>query len=188
MDALNGELFSQYQTEVRHYYYNVPLQELIGQGIVDAGAAVKGPGALNARRLVAADCSEAYTVGGTKTAQALYTVDTAAYDSVWSNAIKEIQADYIAADSGETDLQERWKYYDTNWLSYTGPEDRETARGVTQTLLWLYNENVKATGLRGLHVGLYKTGAGTLSLTGANTYAGTTVAAGGMACSSRTTP
>ena len=117
MDALNGELFSQYQTEVRHYYYNVPLQELIGQGIVDAGAAVKGPGALNARRLVAADRSEAYTVGGAVTAQALYTVDTAGYDSVWSNAIKEIRADYIAKDSSEADLQERWKYYETNWLS-----------------------------------------------------------------------
>ena len=159
-------------------YYNVPLQELIGQGVVDAGAAVEGPGALNARRLSSSDISSSYTVNGTAAQQALYSVDTQDYDSVWSNDIKEIKAGYIASDSTEADLQARWKYYDTNWLSYTGT-DRDTAKSMTQLMMELYNQQVKDSGLAGLHVGLYKSGAGTLALTGANTYAGSNIAAGG---------
>ena len=41
------------------------------------------------------------------------------------------------------------------------------------------SNNVDDSGLRNLHAGLYKTGAGILRLTGDNTYQGSTVAAGG---------
>ena len=159
-------------------YYDVPLQELIGQGVLDVGVAVKGPGALNARRLSSSDISSSYTVNGTNQQQALYSVDTQGYDSVWSNDIKEIKAGYIAADSTETDLRARWKYYDTNWLSYTGT-DRDNAKAATQVMMDIYNQQVKDSGLAGLSVGLYKAGAGTLALTGTNTYAGSSIAADG---------
>jgi len=159
-------------------YYDVPWQELIGQGVVDAGAAVRGPAALNARRLESSDISSSYTLSGTTGKQALYTIDTQDYDSTWSNDIKEIRAGLIAASGTEDDLVARYKYYDTNWLSYTGT-DRDVAKATTRTMLDGYNAAVTASGLAGLHVGLYKAGAGTLTLAGTNTYAGSSIAAGG---------
>ena len=159
-------------------YYDVPWQELIGQGVLDVGSAVKGPGALNARRLTSSDISRSYTVNGTNQQQALYSVDTQGYDSVWSNDIKEIKAGYIAADSTEADLLARYNYYNTNWLSYTGT-DRDKGKTTTKTMMDLYNQRVKDSGLAGLSVGLYKAGAGRLTLTGTNTYAGSSIAAGG---------
>lgn len=164
-----------------HVYYDTALQELVGQGVVDAGAAVRGPGALNARRLSSSDISGSYTVGGTNEQQALYTVDTKGYDSVWSNNIKEIKAGYIAADSTEEDLRARYAYYHTNWLSYSGVDAayRAGAAVTTKTLMDVYNRQAADSGLVGLHVGLYKAGAGTLALTGTNTYAGSSIAAGG---------
>lgn len=62
-------------------YYNVPLDVIFGQGIVDAGKAVKGLGAINVRRLDKSDISSDYTVAGVngKTKQALYKVDTQGY-------------------------------------------------------------------------------------------------------------
>ena len=122
-------------------YQNVPLDVIFGQGIVDAAKAVNGLGAINVRRLDKSDISDEYTVKGIegKTAQALYTVDTQGYSSVWSNDISEIRAGYIAenpltgessvgADSdnsgyddtasdfeetfaGVTDLHDRWNFY-----------------------------------------------------------------------------
>lgn len=122
-------------------YSNVPLDVIFGQGIVDAAKAVNGLGAINVRRLDKSDISDEYTVKGIegKTAQALYTVDTQGYSSVWSNDISEVRAGYIAenpltgessvgADSdnsgyddtasdfeetfaGVTDLHDRWNFY-----------------------------------------------------------------------------
>ena len=60
--------------------------------MVDAGKAVRGLGAINVRRLSAGDISNSYTVQGKTEKQALYSVDTQGYDSVWSNDIKEIRA------------------------------------------------------------------------------------------------
>ena len=157
-------------------YYNVPVEALVGQGILDAGAAVKGPGALNVRRLTKNDISNDYTVAGAKGKQALYTINTAGYNSNWSNDIKEIKSDYIAADSSEEDLQARWLYYYTNWLSNSSDA---IAQATTQKYVNVFNQNVDDSGLRNLHAGLYKTGAGILRLTGDNTYQGSTVAAGG---------
>ena len=158
-----------------HAYYNVPLQAFIGQGVVDAGKAVNGPGALNARRLASADVTDAYSADGTK--NVMYPIDTKGYDSTWSNDIKEIKVGKIAAGSAEADLAERYKYYDTNWIS--NPDAEAGTRRFTELYVNAYNNDVENSGMEGLHVGLIKNGEGRLSLTGNNTYEGASVAKGG---------
>lgn len=174
-------------------YYNVPLDVIFGQGIVDAGKAVKGLGAINVRRLDKSDISSAYTVAGVngKTKQALYKVDTQGYNSVWSNSIGEIRAGYIAknplgddkidfdgADSDIKDLHDRWVFYTTNSFD-DNPVDSENYNWMVKHYMDQYNQQVAASGLAGLHAGLYKTGEGILALTGKNTYKGASIAAGG---------
>lgn len=174
-------------------YYNVPLDVIFGQGIVDAGKAVNGLGAINVRRLDKSDISSDYTVAGVngKTKQALYKVDTQGYNSVWSNDISEIRAGYIAANpldkddttgsydetsnefAGLTDLHDRWVFYTTNNFDESG-ENWMVKHYIKQ-----YNQQVKDSELAGLHAGLYKTGEGILALTGDNTYKGASIAAGG---------
>ena len=92
-------------------YSNVNKESIIGQGVVDCGKAVKGPGTLNARRLTAEDRNSDFTVGGKKCDQAIYTVDTAGYDSEWSNDISETRAGKISEDSAEEDLKNRYNGY-----------------------------------------------------------------------------
>lgn len=174
-------------------YYNVPLDVIFGQGIVDAGKAVNGLGAINVRRLDKSDISSDYNVAGVngKTKQALYKVDTQGYNSVWSNDIGEIRAGYIAANpldkddttgsydetsnefAGLTDLHDRWVFYTTNSFDESG-ENWMVKHYIKQ-----YNQQVTDSGLAGLHAGLYKTGDGILALTGDNTYKGASIAAGG---------
>ena len=174
-------------------YYNVPLDVIFGQGIVDAGKAVNGLGAINVRRLDKSDISSDYTVAGVngKTKQALYKVDTQGYNSVWSNSIGEIRAGYIAknplgddkidfdgADSDIKDLHDRWVFYTTNSFD-DNPVDSENYNWMVKHYMDQYNQQVAASGLAGLHAGLYKTGEGILALTGDNTYKGASIAAGG---------
>lgn len=174
-------------------YYNVPLDVVFGQGIVDAGKAVNGLGAINVRRLDKSDISSDYTVAGVngKTKQALYKVDTQGYNSVWSNDIGEIRAGYIAknplgddkidfdgADSDIKDLHDRWVFYTTNSFD-DNPVDSENYNWMVKHYMDQYNQQVAASGLAGLHAGLYKTGEGILALTGKNTYKGASIAAGG---------
>lgn len=180
-------------------YQNVPLDVIFGQGIVDAGKAVNGLGAINVRRLDKSDISSNYTVAGSKdkTAQALYKVDTQGYNSVWSNNISEIRSGYIAENpltgvssvgentdnsdydetadkfAGLTDLHDRWVFYTTNSFDESGEN------WMTNYYMEQYNKQVKESGLAGLHAGLYKTGEGILALTGNNTYKGASIAAGG---------
>lgn len=183
-------------------YYNVPLDVVFGQGIVDAGKAVNGLGAINVRRLDKSDISSDYTVAGVngKTKQALYTVDTQGYNSTWSNSIGEIRAGYIAENpltgkssvddtdnsgydensndfnekfAGLTDLHDRWVFYTTNNFDESG-ENWMVKHYIKQ-----YNQQVKDSELAGLHAGLYKTGEGILALAGDNTYKGASIAAGG---------
>lgn len=180
-------------------YNNVPLDVFFGQGIVDAGKAVNGLGAINVRRLDNNDISENYTIAGSKdkTAQALYKVDTRGYNSVWSNSIGEIRAGYIAENpltgkssvgentgnsgydetadkfAGLTDLHDRWVFYTTNSFDESGEN------WMTKYYMDQYNKQVAASGLAGLHAGLYKTGEGILALDGNNTYKGASIAAGG---------
>lgn len=174
-------------------YYNVPLDVIFGQGIVDAGKAVNGLGAINVRRLDKSDISEIYTIAGSKykTAQALYKVDTQGYNSIWSNDISEIRVGYIAenplgddkidfdgADSDIKDLHDRWVFYTTNSFD-DNPVDSENYNWMVKHYMDQYNQQVAASGLAGLHAGLYKTGDGILALTGNNTYKGASIAAGG---------
>lgn len=195
----NGEIKSADQFEEKYkdilkavaninVYQNVPLDVIFGQGIVDAGKAVNGLGAINVRRLDKSDISSNYTVAGVngKTEQALYTVDTQGYNSVWSNDISEIRAGYIAenplgddnkyfdgADSDIKDLYDRWVFYTTNKFDESGKN------WMTNYYMQQYNQQVKDSELAGLHAGLYKTGDGILALTGDNTYKGASIAAGG---------
>ena len=176
-------------------YRNVPLDVIFGQGIVDAGKAVNGLGAINVRRLDKSDISENYTVQGRSEKQALYKVDTQGYNSTWSNNIGEIRAGYIAKNpldnpfetddttgnydetadkfAGLTDLHDRWVFYTTNSFDESGEN------WMTKYYMDQYNQQVAASGLAGLHAGLYKTGEGILALTGNNTYKGASIAAGG---------
>lgn len=169
------------------------MDVIFGQGIVDAGKAVNGLGAINVRRLDKSNISSDYTVAGVngKTKQALYKVDTQGYNSVWSNDISEIRAGYIAANpldkddttgsydetsnefAGLTDLHDRWVFYTTNNFDESG-ENWMVKHYIKQ-----YNQQVKDSELAGLHAGLYKTGEGILALTGDNTYKGASIAAGG---------
>ena len=175
-------------------YQNVPLDVLFGQGIVDAGKAVKGLGAINVRRLDSSDISRDYTVAGNDEKQALYKVDTQGYNSVWSNDISEIRAGYIDKNpldlekgeeydktsedfkeefAGLTDLHDRWVFYTTNKFDESGKN------WMTNYYIDQYNQQVTDSGLLKLHAGLYKTGEGVLALTGNNTYKGASIAAGG---------
>ena len=145
-------------------YYNVPLDVIFGQGIVDAGKAVNGLGAINVRRL---DKSDISSVNG-KTKQALYKVDTQGYNSVWSNDIGEIRAGYIAenplgdaytkfegTDSDIKDLHDRWVFYTTNSFD-DNPADSKDHNWMTNHYMQQYNEQVAASGLAGLHAGAWQ--------------------------------
>lgn len=198
----NGEIKSVDQFEEKYkdilkavaninVYQNVPLDVIFGQGIVDAGKAVNGLGAINVRRLDKSDISSKYTVQGNPEKQALYTVDTQGYNSVWSNDIGEIRAGYIAenplgnentnfdgADSDIKDLHDRWVFYTTNSFD-DNPVDSENYNWMVNHYMQQYNQQVKDSELAGLHAGLYKTGEGILALAGDNTYKGASIAAGG---------
>lgn len=185
-------------------YYNVPLDVVFGQGIVDAGKAVNGLGAINVRRLDKSDISTVAGVNG-KTKQALYKVDTQGYNSTWSNNIGEIRAGYIAENpltgkssvddtdnsgydensndfnekfAGLTDLHDRWVFYTTNSFD-NNEKNSPDYNWMVKHYIKQYNQQVAASGLAGLHAGLYKTGEGILALAGDNTYKGASIAAGG---------
>ncbi len=163
-------------------YTYVPLEEFVGRGVVDAGKAVQGLGSINMRRMTADNIKslDMDNDGTAETTQAFFRVDTQGYDAVWSNDITEVQADKISADSSEEDLQARYKYYYTNFIS----EESKVATGATRALIRdyikNYNQNLEDSGLIGLHGGILKQGEGTLTLTGNNTYLGTSVAQGGV--------
>lgn len=181
-------------------YNNVPLDVIFGQGIVDAGKAVNGLGAINVRRLDKSDISEIYTVQGRSEKQALYTVDTQGYNSTWSNNIGEIRAGYIAKNpldnpfetddttgnydekseefAGLTDLHDRWVFYTTNSFD-NNEKNSPDYNWMVKHYMDQYNQQVAASELAGLHAGLYKTGEGILALTGDNTYKGASIATGG---------
>ena len=129
-------------------FYNVPLQEFIGQGILDVGKAVDGPAALNARRLGVENLSDKYITDQRSTL--MYEIDTKGYDSEWNNDIKEIRVGKLANDSIEEDLKERYNYYDINWLSNENADP--WAKAVTNAYVEKYNQAVSESCLEGLQV------------------------------------
>ena len=158
-------------------YFQTPLQSLIGQGVVDAGKAVNGLAALNARRLNANDVSTDF---GEKIA--LYTVDTKGFDSTWSNDITEIREGKLAPEGTEPDLIERYNYYHVNWLSkdLTDYNEAYWSDILTERYVKGFNDDVDKDGLEGLHVGLKKIGDGRLNLSGNNSYQGASVVERGI--------
>ncbi|MBR4571290.1 MAG: S8 family serine peptidase [Candidatus Riflebacteria bacterium] len=156
-------------------YYQTPIQKFVGQGILDVGKAVSGPGALNARRLEKDNISDKYLTDGQKTV--MYEIDTKGYDSVWSNDIKEILVGKLADNNTEEDLKERYNYYNLNWISNNKAD--KWAKMLTKAYLDEFNNRVDKSGLEGLHVGLLKSGKGVLKLEGNNTYQGATVVTDG---------
>ncbi len=158
-------------------YFQTPLQSLIGQGVVDAGKAVNGLAALNARRLNASDMSTDF---GEKIA--LYTVDTKGFDSTWSNDICEIREGKLAPEGTEPDLIERYNYYHENWLSkdLTDYNAAYWSDILTERYVKGFNADVDKDGLEGLHVGLKKIGDGRLNLSGNNSYQGASVVERGI--------
>lgn len=169
-------------------YGNVPRELVFGQGLLDAGAAVRGPGLLNARRMDKSNISSAYGPN-----QALYKVDTQGYDSVWSNNIGQIKAGKLADSNTESDLIKIYNYYKQSDEIITEEskkgktdEEKELIPDFTQGQEYInaynarYESGGKAEGLIGLDVGLYKSGKGILILSGNNEYKGTSIAAGGV--------
>lgn len=156
-------------------YYQTPIQEFIGQGVLDVGKAVSGPGALNARRLEKENISSKYLTNGQKTV--MYDIDTQGYDSSWDNDIKEIRAGKIAENNTEEDLKERYNYYNVNWISNENADNWQKA--LTKYYVEEFNRRVDESGLEGLHVGLLKSGKGILKLEGNNSYKGATVVTDG---------
>lgn len=202
-------------------YENVPYEIVYGQGVLDAGKAVKGLGTLNARRLEKGDISssnnrvKSYLAGKE---QALYSINTMGFDSTWSNDISETKAGYMTAKGnleGVTNINkfsveekgklseyitkntnltdEEKEYFDKMFKFYISNEyryDSESGKIVTsldndillsngKEYIDEYNKRVEESRLAGLSVGLLKEGAGTLSLTGNNTYKGASIAGGG---------
>lgn len=102
--------------------HEVTFEDVFGQGLLNAGDAVKGLKYFDASRLLASDYNSSLQ-------QYLYSVDTAGYDSVWSHNIGQMKA---------------------------------TSGAYTQA-----------------NVGLKKTGQGVLTLSGANTFLGSSVVQGG---------
>ncbi|MBP5467963.1 MAG: S8 family serine peptidase, partial [Candidatus Riflebacteria bacterium] len=145
-------------------YYQTPIQEFVGQGILDVGKAVSGPGALNARRLEKENISDKYLTYSQKTV--MYEIDTKGYDSVWSNDIKEILVGKLSNNSIEEDLRERYNYYNLNWISNNKAD--KWAKILTKAYVDEFNNRVDESGLEGLHVGLLKTGKGILKLEGSS--------------------
>jgi autotransporter-associated beta strand protein len=156
-------------------YYQTPIQEFVGQGVLDVGKAVSGPGALNARRLEKANVSSKYLTDGQNTV--MYDIDTKGYDSCWDNDIKEIRVGKLADNNTEEDLKERYNYYNLNWISNEDANNWQKA--TTKYYVEEFNDRVDKSGLEGLHVGLLKSGKGVLKLNGNNTYQGPTVVTDG---------
>lgn len=164
-------------------YENTPIETLFGQGYVNVGKAVKGLGAINVRYLTKRDVTDRYTYLGQKTKQGLLTINTAGYNSTWSNDIGQIRAGIIGEkpidqfdekkDRDLVDLRDRYHFYQS--LVQKNPDTKL----VIDKQVADYNAWVRDNGLVGIDAGLIKTGAGTLTLAGHNTYKGATVVRGG---------
>jgi subtilase-type serine protease len=164
-----------------HFYNNMPITVAFGQGVVNADKATNGLGTLNAKRLTSSALDTKYAAGSNGK-QALYAVNTAGYNSAFSNDITETR---VLLPGTGTDRDEElakrqsfYRQYAQEAMSHGDPLLANKANEV-EAYIATYNSELVANPLLGLHVGLYKAGEGILRLTGNNTYQGSTVAAGG---------
>lgn len=126
-------------------------EEVFGQGILDVGKAVRGPALLDANRMTAENVMEVEELDDENNTFAIETFDTKGYVAEFSNNISERQ----------------WKkaYHHEAYRT-----DKENESGLADD----------ANALNGKHVGLRKTGAGMLILSGENDYQGATIVEGGV--------
>lgn len=188
--------------ENKLYFYNdLPSSIAFGQGMIDADKATNGLGTLNANRLEKTDLDTNYAANLSGQKQALYKVDTAGYNSVWSNDISETRVllpsatangltpEEIAATGStefNSELAERQKFYgqyakdmEEHYYLENGQKVYYTKVEDVKAYIAAYNKALIENPLLNLHVGLYKQGEGILRLTGNNTYKGSSIAAGG---------
>ena len=128
-------------------------EEVFGQGILDVGKAVRGPALLDANRMTAENVETVKELESElegKNTFAIETFDTQGYVAEFSNNISE----------GQWDNAYHHEEYRT-----TGDDEELTA---------------DAKALSNKHIGLRKTGAGMLILSGKNDYAGATIVDGGV--------
>jgi len=177
------ETTDQILTEKINFYNNVPLTITFGQGLLNTDKATNGLGSLSAKRLSASALDTTYAAGGW---QALYKVNTASYNGVWSNNITETRVLMPGTGTDEdAELAKRQAFYRQYAAEVTNSSyhavDPLMANKVSEveTYIATYNAELAANPLLGLPVGLYKEGNGILRLTGANTYQGSTIVAGG---------
>lgn len=106
-------------------------RELFGQGIINVGKAVRGPGFFDAARLREADISRKEFADGKD--YALYAVNTQGHDSVWSNDIGErrTQAGPLSMLGVGLRKDGEGTLHLTGQNSYTGPTE---IRGGTVSL------------------------------------------------------
>lgn len=128
-------------------------EEVFGQGILDVGKAVRGPALLDANRMTAENVETVKELESElegKNTFAIETFDTQGYVAEFSNDISERQ----------------WvdEYHHEEYRT-TGDDEELTA---------------DAKALSNKHVGLRKTGAGMLILSGENAYEGATIVDGGV--------
>lgn len=125
-------------------------EEVFGQGILDVGKAVRGPALLDANRMTVDNVMTVDELDGANNTFAIETFDTQGYVAEFSNNISE----------GQWDNAYHHEEYRT-----TGDDEELTA---------------DAKALSNKHIGLRKTGAGMLILSGKNDYAGATIVDGGV--------
>jgi len=164
-----------------YFYNNVPETVIFGQGLINADKATNGPGTLNALRLTSDDLDTTYAQGMAAGKQALYSVDTKGYNSVWSNDIGEKRVLLPGTGADEDSVlaarQEFYRQYAQEQENYHYMTGKVAD---VEAYITKYNEELAANPLLNLSVGLYKSGKGILRLTGQNTYLGASVAAGGL--------
>lgn len=159
-EAVDGEEAEESETLVIEV---LTREEVFGQGILDVGKAVRGPALLDANRMTEENVETVEELEGEFEGEnntfAIETFDTQGYVAEFSNDI----------DQRPWDNNYHHEAYQTD-----GEEDELTADA---DALCPVDENGER---KPLDVGLRKTGAGMLILSGKNTYEGATIVEGGV--------
>ena len=134
-------------------------EEVFGQGILDVGKAVRGPALLDANRMTAENVMEVEELDDENNTFAIETFDTKGYVAEFSNDIGQRPWDN--------------EYHHEEYQT-TGENEELTADA--DALCPEIDEGKREA----LDVGLRKTGAGMLILSGENTYEGATIVDGGV--------